>query len=696
MKRRTALVLLAVLVPAAFLAGWLASRGGGPGAGGRKALYYVDPMNPSFRSPEPGTAPCGMPLEPVYADGPAPASDGAAAPPGSVAVRTDRLQLIGVSREQVRSGTLRSTLRLIGSVAADETRLFRVTAATSGRIQEMGAATTGSFVGKGELLGAYYTTETLVPQQNFIRMYEAYHAIQMGGSNPYDHIEGGTQYATYARNVDVARELLLNLGMSPEQIEQIAASGQPAYLVQIRSPTAGLVTSRNVSFGQTFDEREDLFTIADIGRVWVLADAFEGQEEFFRAGTRAVVTQPGAGRRFAGVVSDVLPRFDPATRTLKVRLDVHNPGYLLRPDMLVDVELPVEIGPALFVPKEAVLDSGTRRVVFVEEGEGVFVPRAVRTGRRLGERVEIVGGLMEGETVVTSGNFLLDSESRMRAAGAAAAGTALDPVCGMEVEEAKARAKGLVSGHGGASWFFCSDACKRAFDRDPATAVAKAQGAMEPKAAAAPAAAVPSRKAFHMVDPVCGMDVDPDEAARTGLVSTFEGGRFSFCSRECKEAFDRNPSAALVRLPKATGKSGTGAEMPHEGGHGGTTAPMGMPGKALPAGQQPNQMPGMAPPAALQPHPMPGTASPAGDQSHQMPGMAPSGTMMGRGKPGKAKDPFCQEEVDVEQARAAGLFSEFNGVTWYFDSEACKQGFEGDPKSYIPLVREPPYIPWGR
>ena len=109
--------------------------------------------------------------------------------------------------------------------------------------------------------------------------------------------------------------------------------------------------------------------------------------------------------------------------------------------MLVDVELPVEIGPAIYVPKEAVLDSGTRRLIFVEQSEGVFVPRTVRTGRRLGEKVEILGGLMEGETVVTSGNFLLDSESRMRAAGAAAAGTALDPICGMEVDEGKARAQ---------------------------------------------------------------------------------------------------------------------------------------------------------------------------------------------------------------------------------------------------------------
>ena len=571
MRQRTLLILLALLLPAAFLAGWLASRGGGAGPGdGRKVLYYVDPMNPSFRSPEPGTAPCGMPLEPVYADGPAPSSGGGAAPPGSIAVRADRLQLIGVARAPARTGTLRTTLRLVGTVAPDETRLYRVTAATGGRVREMGAATTGSLVARGEILGAYYATELLVPQQNFLRMYETYQRVLQTGSNPADNFQGGGQLATYWRNVDVARQALMNLGMTAEQIEEVSRTRQPAYLVQIRAPAGGVVTSRNVSLGQTFDEREDLFTIADLGRVWVLADAFEGQEEFFRPGTRAVVTQPGAGRRFAAVVSAVPPRFEAASRTLKVRLDVVNPGLLLRPDMLVDVELPVEVGPAIFVPKEAVLDSGTRRLVFVEQGEGVFLPRAVRTGRRLDSQVEIVGGLMEGETVVTSGNFLLDSESRMRAAGAAVSATAIDPICGMEVDEAKARARGLVSEHGGTTWFFCAAGCKRAFARDPKAAAAKVQAPAEPMAEERQTAVAAGTRAFHAQDPVCGMDVDPDEAARVGLVSTFQGAPFSFCSPQCKQAFDRDPRGVLSREEgeRAMPSAAPGGTM-HEGGHGG-------------------------------------------------------------------------------------------------------------------------------
>jgi Cu(I)/Ag(I) efflux system membrane fusion protein len=479
----------------------------------------------------------------------------------------------------------------------------------------MGTATTGSLVAKGDILGTYYATELLLPQQNFLRMYETYQKVLETGSNPRDNFQGGGQLATYWRNVDVARQALMNLGMTAEQIEEVTKTHQPAYLVQIRSPAAGVVISRNVSVGQSFDPREDLFTIADLGRVWGLADAFEGQEEYFRPGTRATVAQPGAGRRFAAVVSAVPPRFDAATRTLKVRLDVANPNLLLRPDMLVDVELPVEIGPAIFVPKEAVLDSGTRRVVFVEQGEGVFAPRTVRTGRRLGEQVEIVGGLMEGETVVTSGNFLLDSESRMRAAGAAAAGAALDPICGMEVEEAKARAQGLVSEHGGSTWFFCSEECKKAFERDPKAAVAKIHPAEAPMAEKPQVAIAPGKKAFHAQDPVCGMDVDPDEAARVGLVSTYQGAPFSFCSPECKQAFDWDPVGVLIRQEsKRTMPSAAPGGAMHEGGHGGMAPamPQDTPPSAPPAGH------GGMPPAM--PQEMPPPAPEAGHEGHMTPG----------------------------------------------------------------------------
>jgi RND family efflux transporter MFP subunit len=492
MRLRNVLIAFLVLLPLSFYTGYRANHAPATGktsADGRKILYYVDPMNPSFRSAEPGIAPCGMPLEPVYADGAGAAGAGATVP-GAVPVRADRQQLIGVTLETVGRRKLDHSLRLLGRVAVDEARLHRLNAVTQGWIREMGPATTGSLVTKGEVLAAYYAPELATPLQNFIYTVETYEKVKQTGSNPFDNLQGGGQLTAYERNIATGQRTLQNLGMTAEQIDRVRSTREFAWLVEIRSPTSGFVLSRNVSNGQRFEPSTELYTIADLSRVWILADAFEGDAQHFRPGMRATVTLPGIGKTLTARVSSVLPQFDPSTRTLKVRLEADNPGFVLRPDMFVDVEMPVELGPALTVPKEAVLDSGTRRVVYVAKGDGVFEPRKVQTGWRQGDRVEIVSGLAEGEKVVTSGNFLLDSESRMRTAGAeetpageahahaearadaAAPGAATaaekDPICGMTVDTAEARAAGRTSTHQGRTYYFCAPSCKGTFDKDPA------------------------------------------------------------------------------------------------------------------------------------------------------------------------------------------------------------------------------------
>ncbi len=494
MRLRNVLIAVLVLVPLSFYAGYRANRApaaGRTGPDGRKILYYVDPMNPSFRSSEAGIAPCGMPLEPVYEDS-GPAGTRATAP-GAVPVRADRQQLIGVTLETVGRRTLRHSLRLLGRVAVDEARLHRLNAVTQGWIREVGPATTGSLVKKGEVLAAYYAPEIGTPLQNFIYTVETYEKVKETGSNPYDNLQGGGQLAAYERNIATGQRTLQNLGMPAEQIDRVRATREFAWLVEIRAPVSGFVLARNVSNGQRFEPSTELYTIADLSHVWILADAFEGDAHHFKPGVRVTVTHPSLGQTLAARVSPVLPQFDAATRTLKVRLEADNPGYVLRPEMFVDVEMPVELGPAITVPKEAVLDSGTRRVVYVAKGEGVFEPRKVETGFRQGDRVEIVSGLAEGEKVVTSGNFLLDSESRMRAAG------------DEETREGEAEA------HGGTA--------------HSATA-----------AAGSVAAAVEK-------DPICGMTVDPAEAKAARRTSTYEGRTYYFCAPRCKETFDKDPAA---------------------------------------------------------------------------------------------------------------------------------------------------------
>jgi Cu(I)/Ag(I) efflux system membrane fusion protein len=195
---------------------------------------------------------------------------------------------------------------------------------------------------------------------------------------------------------------------------------------------------------------------------------------------KARVTIPGRPEALTGVVSQVPPQFDAMSRTMKVRLELDNPGALLRPDMAVDVELAVERPAALSIPAEALVDSGLRKTVFVEQGEGIFEPRAVETGWRSGGRVEVVRGLEAGDRIVLAGTFLVDSESQLKAAAegvhavptapaASATGPtpARDPICNMEVDETKARAAGRTAEHHGKHFVFCSDACRTRFLADP-------------------------------------------------------------------------------------------------------------------------------------------------------------------------------------------------------------------------------------
>ena len=184
-----------------------------------------------------------------------------------------------------------------------------------------------------------------------------------------------------------------------------------------------------------------------------------------RPGMSARVSLADQGLDFSATISHVLPQFDPTTRTLKVRLEADNPGYALRPDMFVDVEFPVQLAAALTVPSEAILDTGLKKIVFVDRGNGLFEPRRVETGWRVGGLAEVTRGLTEGESVVVSGNFLVDSESRMKLAAAGLHDDhETDPVCGMGVDPQKA---GKKSEYKGQRYYFCSDQCKGKFDRNP-------------------------------------------------------------------------------------------------------------------------------------------------------------------------------------------------------------------------------------
>lgn len=384
----------------------------------RSVLYYVDPMHPAYRSDKPGIAPdCGMQLEPVYAGVPlvvaASAQAGAALPPGSVSIDPARQQLFGVRVGPVEETSGSYKLRLLGRVAADEAKIYKINAGIEGYIQEVSAATTGSFVRKDQVLATFAAPMASMTLQTFV--------LNLGAEDRFKKsaAEGtveGQSVASVNANLQLRVQQLQNLGMSTLQMDEIRKTRQIPDTIKIVSPVDGFVVSRNVSPGQKFERDMEWYRIADLRRVWVVADVFESEAQYLKPGMQVRVSLPDQNVTFAGRVSNVLPQFDVATRTLKARIEVENQGYALRPDMFVNVELPVAFSRALVVPADAVLDSGLKKTVFIEQGKGVFSPRVVETGRRLNDRVEIVKGLEPGEKIVISGNFLVSSESRLQEA----------------------------------------------------------------------------------------------------------------------------------------------------------------------------------------------------------------------------------------------------------------------------------------
>lgn len=472
-------VLPAMVILASFLAGsWYSRRLSSSVArsteAGRHILRYVCPMHPQYTSDRPGTAPCcGMRLVPVYADGDSAAQPaGSASPvaPGTVNVSPDRQQLIGIRIEEVQRGSGQHELRLSGRVAADETRTYAVNSAVDGWVREVFPFTTGSMVRKDQALATFYSKEFLPAQQNYFYALNTLDRLQKSEFSSPEQVN--------LTNVQVwsNEDTLEGLGMSETQIKELARTRKYSRNVVIRAPAAGFLLSRNVSPGQRLQRGQELYRIADLSRVWILADVFRKEARYLRPGQHARVSPAGEDRVFHATVSEVLPQFDSNTRTLKVRLEMDNPDYALRPHMFVDVVFPVELPPAITAPVDAVIDSGLRKTVYVARGNGYFEPRIVQTGWRFGDRVEITEGLAAGERIVVAGNFLLDSESRMKAAAAGIQAPAKDPVCGMDVDRAEAKAAGRTSQYRGTTYYFCSDHCKKQFDKEPAKYLKKLAG----------------------------------------------------------------------------------------------------------------------------------------------------------------------------------------------------------------------------
>jgi RND family efflux transporter MFP subunit len=415
MKNATFSIVLIAAAAAAYLAGaWHTPRETVTAAPlhTRAILYYVDPMHPSYKSDKPGIAPdCNMALEPVYADGGAPpdvAPDGKNA--GAIVVDAAKQQIIGVRVGSAASQPGVDRVRLFGRVAAEETRVYKMNAGLDGYVRDLSSFTTGSAVKKDDWLITYSSPEIRQPIQGFVAALDSIDREAKNGAV-------GSMQMGYARIAqEQAVDRLITLGMSWLQIEHIRQTHTIPANVEITAPADGFIVGRYVTAGEKIMRGTELFRIADLRKVWVVADVPPGDADRVKPGMTAEVTL--AGRTLpvrARVSGDVLPQFDATTQSSKIRLEIDNPGFALRPDMFVDVQLLVPYAATLTVPADALVASGLRNTVFVERSAGIFEPRQVHTGRRLGDRVEVLSGLSEGDRIVVSGTFLLDSESRMHA-----------------------------------------------------------------------------------------------------------------------------------------------------------------------------------------------------------------------------------------------------------------------------------------
>lgn len=406
--------LFGILVLSAIVAGFVLGQhhtGVLASSTSRRVLYYVDPMHPAYKSDKPGIAPdCGMQLEPVYADeGVQVAASGVSSQstPGAVYIDPERQQLIGIRVAAVEKTSGTRTLRIPGRVTADETRVYRVSASLGGLVRETHEDTLCSPVKKGQRLATVYSQEFYSVIAGYVSTSEEAQRSAEKKDAP------GTRNSL---GVKVLADRLRNLGMGEEQVQEIYETRKMPEGIYIVSPADGFIVERNINAGMRFEGNTEFYRIADLRHVWIVADLFESEAQDFHPGAVARITLPNLERSFSARVSNILPQVDPGSRTLKLRLEADNGDFALRPDMFVDVDLTVATPRGLSVPADAVLDPGLSKRVFVDQGNGIFEPRQVDTGEPFGDRVQILKGLAEGEKVVASGTFLVDSESRLRLA----------------------------------------------------------------------------------------------------------------------------------------------------------------------------------------------------------------------------------------------------------------------------------------
>jgi RND family efflux transporter MFP subunit len=370
----------------------------------RKILYWYDPMHPAYRSDKPGVSPdCGMTLVPKYADDLAIAK----MPPGTVTISPEKQVLAGVRTALVERKPLVREIRTTAQIVADETRIAHVHVKVAGYIDKVYVDFVGQLVKKGQPLFTLYSPDLVSTQEEYLIAKRGNATL---GNAPFQEISEGSQSLLQS-----AKERLKLWDISDDQIKELDETGKVSKDLTFYSPISGFVTDRKVFPQTSVTPDTELYTVSDLSTVWAVADIYEYEVPFVHLGQRVSLTLSYyPGKTYTGSISYVYPTVDPQTRTVKVRVQLPNPGFLLKPQMFADAQLRVDYGTKILVPEGAVLDSGTEQHVFVVHDGGVFEPRKVTVGPVVDDNAVILSGLKPGETIVVSGNFLIDSESGLK------------------------------------------------------------------------------------------------------------------------------------------------------------------------------------------------------------------------------------------------------------------------------------------
>ncbi len=365
----------------------------------RKKTMYRSTMNPSEISDKPGKDSMGMDMVPfeVEEGGQAQTVSGRV----TVRISPERQQLIGVKTAILGIQSIRRTARVVGRVAYAEPRVAFVNLKFDGWVESLHVDRMGQQVRKGEALLDIYSPELVAAEEEYLLAVKARNTLGDAGSSL----------------LRAAREKLEFWDIPDEQLAELERTGKARRTLTIYAPLAGFVIEKNVLRGQKVMAGENLFKIADLSRVWVLGDVYEYELPFLKTGQDVAMTLAAfPGEEFHGAIAFIYPYLNPETRTNTIRVDVANPGYRLKPEMYANLSIQEDLGRRLAVPVDAIISSGQESFAFVDRGDGYLEPRRVRLGAKGADVYEVLSGLTEGEKVVTSANFLVDSESSLKAA----------------------------------------------------------------------------------------------------------------------------------------------------------------------------------------------------------------------------------------------------------------------------------------